>query len=79
MPRQITSRAALSDLIEHYLDARGRRHEYVSLKSAQKALAQIVPSEAKPDRKLDNLIATRAVARGLCVDFDRADEDGSLA
>ena len=68
--------ARFTDLIEQYLAVRRRRYGYVSLRAAQKALAQIAPSDALPGRDFDDLVARHAVAHGLYVDFDR--QDGEL-
>jgi hypothetical protein len=71
--------ARIQDLIEQYLETRGRRYDYVSVRAAQTALEQIVPSHAIPDRVLDDMIATHAIAHGLCVHFDRVGRDSEPA
>jgi hypothetical protein len=74
------TRARMQGLIEQYLETRGRRYDYVSVRAAQRALEQIVPSHAIPDRVLDDMIATHAIAHGLCVHFDREGrDDGPIA
>lgn len=65
----------VAELVEFYLDARERRHDFVSIQTAHKALAQVLPRHAIPERALDDMIAGRAIARGLCVDFDREPDD----
>jgi hypothetical protein len=61
----------MHDLIEHYLQTRSRRHDFVSIQTARLALSQILPSHAIPERTLDDMIAGQAIAHGLSVYFDR--------
>jgi hypothetical protein len=71
--------ARIGDLIEQYLVTRSRKYDYVSVRATQKALEQIVPSHAIPDRVLDDMIATHAIAHGLCVHFDRESREPAAA
>jgi hypothetical protein len=70
MADEFTTRR-LQDLIEHYLETRSRRHDFVSTQAAHRALSQIMPSHGIPDRVLDDMIAGQAIAHGLSVYFDR--------
>jgi hypothetical protein len=70
MADEFTSRR-LQNLIEHYVETRSRRYDFVSTHAARLALAQIVPSHDLPDRAFDDMVASHAVARGLSVCFDR--------
>jgi hypothetical protein len=69
------TRARIQNLIEQYIETRGRRYDYVSVRAAQTALEQIVPTHAIPERTLDDMVATHAIAHGLCVHFDRNRRD----
>ncbi len=67
----------IQGLIHQYLQTRSRRHDYVSIRAAQTALEQIVPSHSIPVRDLDNMIASMAIEHGLCVHFDRESATGA--
>lgn len=77
MADEFTARR-MHDLIEHYLEARSRRHDFVSIQAAERALSQVLPSHAIPDRALDDMIAGQAIAHGLSVYFDRECEKRSV-
>lgn len=70
MADEFTTRR-MHDLIEHYLETRSRRHDFVSIQAAERALTQLLPSHAIPDRALDDMIAGQAIAHGFSVHFDR--------
>jgi hypothetical protein len=69
------TRARIQNLIEQYIETRGRRYDYVSVRAAQTALEQIVPTHAIPERTLDDMVATHAISHGLRVHFDRDRRD----
>jgi hypothetical protein len=60
----------IENLLKQYVDVRRRRHGVLSTGLAIKALKQIVPACSVPDRDLANMIAYRAIDRGLAVHFD---------
>ena len=61
----------LQKLVDHYVETRSRRHDFISTQAAHRALSQIMPLPGVSERALDDLIADRALARGLVVCFDR--------
>ncbi|TIN16059.1 MAG: hypothetical protein E5Y31_30685 [Mesorhizobium sp.] len=57
-------------LVEQYVQARGRRYDFISTELACKAIRQVVRSSIE-DTELDHLLARSAVKQGLSVRFDR--------
>jgi hypothetical protein len=55
----------MQSLIEHYVKTRSRRYDVISTQAAHRALSQIVPLHAVPDRALDDMIARQAVAQAF--------------
>ncbi|MBZ9775714.1 hypothetical protein [Mesorhizobium sp. CO1-1-8] len=68
-PDDIAARR-LGILIEQYMEARKKRHDYVSTEQAYQAIRHVL-KPAIPDRELDNMVASLAVKNGLAVVFDR--------
>jgi hypothetical protein len=66
----ITTRR-LDILLENYVETRRRRHDYVSVITAERAIKQVLPDLDVSSRDFDNLIAQRAIKHGLAVHFDR--------
>jgi hypothetical protein len=67
---EITTRR-LDILLENYVEARSRRHDYVSVITAERAIKQVLPDLDVTNRDFDDMIAHRAIKRGLAVHFDR--------
>ena len=63
----------LKILIEQYVEARKKNHDFVSTRLASKAISQVI-SPPVGQMTLDNMIAKCAVEHGLTVRFDRKDE-----
>jgi hypothetical protein len=61
----------LDILLENYVETRSRRHDYVSVMTAEKAIKQVLPNLDVSNRDFDDLIAQGAIKRGLAVHFDR--------
>jgi hypothetical protein len=57
-------------LVEQYVEARKRRHDFVSTGLASRAIRQFVSAPIR-DAALDDMIAKCAVEHGLGVRFDR--------
>jgi hypothetical protein len=67
---EITTRR-LDILLENYVETRHRRHDYISVVTAERAIKQILPDLDVSNRDFDDLIAQRAIKHGLAVHFDR--------
>ncbi|OWK19946.1 hypothetical protein AJ88_34710 [Mesorhizobium amorphae CCBAU 01583] len=68
---ETVSNRRLKMLIEQYVEARKRQHDFVSTDLASRAVRQVILSPIS-DRALDELIAICAIERGIAVRFDRS-------
>ena len=64
------SERRLKILVEQYVEARKKNHDFVSTELASRAIRQFISPPIGEDA-LDNLIAKCAVEHGLNVRFDR--------
>jgi len=61
---------SMSDVVEHYVDRRGKSGAPVSTRQATATLRMLMPDCPLTDREIGNLIAAAAVRKGCCVVFD---------
>jgi len=64
-------------LVEQYIEARHRKHDFVSLKLAIVAIRQVSRFPISDDQ-LARIVAARAVQSGLDVRFDQKANDNAL-
>ena len=64
-------------LVEHYVEVRKRRHDFISIELASKAVRQVSRTPIS-EKALEDMIAKSAAGHGLEVRFDREPMHGAL-
>lgn len=68
----------VSDIVEHYMDRRGKSREMVSTRQAVSTIRMVAPQCSLSDRELSDMIAASAVRRGCSVAFDIGSDGNAL-
>ena len=65
-----THSRTVANIVEHYMDRRGKPQGIVSTRQAVSTIRMVVPQCTLSDRELADLVAVSAVRRGWSVAFD---------